>query len=239
MKRQWTVAINDIHSICWRNGSLSLAYLFPSGLRQHLEPEVPRPPCALGRQEHHLLLPLPGQVRLQGLPEGAPAQGPSGQVPVRKHQDQAMEKRQSEPLLYSLRQSVNQLYNDQNMAKLVLFPLLDQDTNARPISIDTTLSNSDCQCIVNLPRYIILWFGAWLQEFALSGRIRVRQDVPDFYMNSIYTFATVFLPKKYNCTMISLVIFVTLLIRSSREWVQPFLTFARQMFMKVPSCEMK
>ena len=53
------------------------------GLRQHLEPEVPRAAPALGRQEHHLLLPLPGQVCLQGLSEGAPAQGPPGQVPVR------------------------------------------------------------------------------------------------------------------------------------------------------------
>ena len=54
-----------------------------TGLRQHLEPEVPRAAPALGRQEHHLLLPLPGQVRLQGLTEGAPAQGPPSQVPVR------------------------------------------------------------------------------------------------------------------------------------------------------------
>ena len=34
---------------------------------------------------------------------------------------EAVEKRTSNPLLYSLRQSVNQLYNIHKMAKLVLF----------------------------------------------------------------------------------------------------------------------
>ena len=50
----------------------------PSGVRQHILPEVPREAGPLGRQERHLLLPVPGQDAVQGRPQGAPAQGAPG-----------------------------------------------------------------------------------------------------------------------------------------------------------------
>ena len=157
-------------------------FLTQTGLRQHLEPEVPRAAAALGRQEHHLLLPLPGQVRLQGLPQGAPAQGPPGQVPVRM--GPVTRKLEIIPGNWNLNQEAGSNTSARPIDLVKRYVVTEDSVFNASISIDTTLSNSDCQCIVNLPRFVA--FVIW----SIAPRVCTvrRQPEPYVFLHESYFF---------------------------------------------------